>query len=1273
MPFVSELTSYHSTPPITRLIFFINRKLHCLERPDPKLTTLAYLRKQGLTGTKLGCGEGGCGACTVVIASLNENIKFGAARTGSWFAVWILHPRYGHMSMYGLLQNTKEPTIQDIEDSFEGNRAASEEPEDKHCNIVYSHNSINADASSMKPKVVAACSISELAAKAPYLSEQDVPFPRDLLEKMVSLSSEFLYFEREGCEWFRPIQLQQLLELKAQHPGGELVGGGTKFGIEMRVRSSNYRCFIDVSGIAELRQVTWGEDAMTIGPNLTITDFICSLEAQLPLVKSHQRTTLKAFLTNLRWFAGAQIRNVATVGGNLATGSPASDLSPLLIATQAVLTLTSQGGTRRLTMSDFFKGYHETALNQDEVILSIKVPLARKGQFVRAYKQARRKEMDSAIVNAAFCVQLDMNSQPTIVSLELSYGGLGPTPVRLTAAPKKAYGLQWGHPANLEKITDAVLNELALPYSMVGGMPSYRRALAVSFFKRFWYQLARDLSLECDVSFQNLDGIERGPTQATQTFGPSANHHAEDQLISRTYPHLSALAHCTGTAKYLDDLPAIATQLHAAPVFSTHAHAEILAVDPSSALALAGVHHFINHADVPGQNAWGVLVQDEELFATKEVHCVGQLIGLVLADSHELARRAAQLVRVRYKPLDFLLTIQDAINANSFFPFERKLTKGDFSEEAFTEDGVIVVSGECYVGGCLAIPKGENGEMELLCSSQNLAESQMQAALALRLPANRITARAKRLGGGFGGKETRASVVAVAAAVAAHASGRPVRYILDRDMDMLSSGNRHPCYAKYRLAITRDGRFRALDLELVANAGWCNDVSHAVLERAVTHCDNVYHFPILRVVGRLAKTNVSTNTAFRGFGGPQAMMVTEMMIAAAADTLGMDPAALRRLNFYEEGQLTHYKMPILDWHLPEMWDSLLADAKYLQRLAEIDAFNASNPWRKRGIVAIPTKFAISFNVHYLNQAGATVLIYTDGSVLLSHGGVDMGQGLHTKMVQLCANALRVPLHSVHVAETCTDKVANASPTASSSSSDLNGMAVLDACRQLNERLQPYWDRAPPDATLAQVAMAAYLDMVNLGASGFYRAPTTPFDWERGEGTMFLYTTTGVAVTEVEVDVLTGDHVVRAADLLMDVGNSINFAIDLGQIEGAFVQGMGWCTTEETLFASETGRRIGLGPGTYKIPGFRSIPQKFNVNILPGRAYHHLPTVKSSKGIGEPLCSWGPLSCLPYIDTPLSLPSPATAEIIRLACEDKLARCAQIFPSHPAEKPWAVCT
>lgn len=629
---------------------------------------------------------------------------------------------------------------------------------------------------------------------------------------------------------------------------------------------------------------------------------------------------------------------------------------------------------------------------------------------------------------------------------------------------------------------------------------------------------------------------------------------------------------------------------------------------------------------MPNCNRFGILVKDEEFFASNEVLFVGQLIGVVVANSKQLAKKAASLVKIEYKELPSVLTIEDALEKSSFHEgFSRTLEKGAPVTDQNKSD-LLLFEGECRIGGqehfylethgCLVVPKGEDNEIEIYSSTQHPGEIQNEVAHVLGIPSNRITCKVKRLGGGFGGKETRATLLAVVVAVAAHKFSMPVRCILDRDVDMLITGTRHPFWAKYKLYCTRDGYFKSYELDMISNAGHSYDLSHAVMERAMTHCDNVYKFPHLKVSGRLAKTNLASNTAFRGFGGPQGMMITEMMICEVADKLGMDSVKIREQNMYKPNDLTHYNMPLEDYYVPEMWSQILADTDYFKQRSEIEKFNSENKWKKRGLAILPTKFGISFTCRFLNQAGALVHIYSDGSVLLNHGGVEMGQGLHTKMIQIAANTLQIPISNIHIVETSTDKVANASPSAASASSDLNGMAVLDACAQLAERLKPYREKKP-NGSLSDWALAAYFDRVNLSANGFYKTPDLTYDWESNTGKLFFYFTTGIAVSSVELDVLTGDHTILRSDIVMDIGQSINFAIDIGQIEGAFMQGVGWSTIEECLVLSGNGSVFTRGPGTYKIPGFKDVPQKMNIKILKDKEYKNLKTVKSSKGIGEP--------------------------------------------------------
>lgn len=645
---------------------------------------------------------------------------------------------------------------------------------------------------------------------------------------------------------------------------------------------------------------------------------------------------------------------------------------------------------------------------------------------------------------------------------------------------------------------------------------------------------------------------------------------------------------------------------------------------------------------------------------------------MVVAETQAQAQQAARLVKVDYHVLPAILTIEEAIAAQSFFVRDRTLGRGNV-EEGFAESDVVV-EGELRMGGqehfymetqaCICVPSSE-GEMEVLSSTQAVSKTQTMVAAVLGLPANRVTCRVKRMGGGFGGKETRSIYLACALAVGAYRLNRPVRCMLDRHEDMASSGGRHPFLARYRVGATRDGRLKALDVTMYSNAGCSLDLSGAVLDRALFHLDNAYHIPHVRGVGFCCKTNLPTNTAFRGFGGPQGMFFAESWMSELAHVLGLPQDHVRELNFYREAQPTHFGQILEANQMAAVWSTLKESSNYAARLQEVAAFNAAHRWRKRGVALVPTKFGIAFTATFMNQAGALVHVYTDGSVLLAHGGTEMGQGLHTKMAQVCARALGVKLEQVHVAETSTSTVANTSPTAASASSDLNGMAVLHACQQISDRLAPYRQRMP-GAGLAQLAQAAYMDRVDLSAHGFYRTPDLDFDWAVGQGRPFNYFCYGAACVEAEVDVLTGDSALRRADMVMDVGASLNPAVDIGQVEGAFVQGCGLFLLEEMWFGPQ-GQLRTFGPGTYKLPGFKDIPVEMHVALL--RNAPNARAVHSSKAVGEPPLFLGAAayfavkeaviaareeSGLPA-STPFRLDSPATVERVRMACEDAFTK------------------
>lgn len=509
--------------------------------------------------------------------------------------------------------------------------------------------------------------------------------------------------------------------------------------------------------------------------------------------------------------------------------------------------------------------------------------------------------------------------------------------------------------------------------------------------------------------------------------------------------------------------------------------------------------------------------------------------------------------------------------------------------------------------------------------------------------------------------------------MAAKKTKRPVRCMLNRDEDMLTSGQRHPFLAHWKVAVNNDGKLQALDVELFCNAGWSQDLSGAVCDRALSHIDGCYLFPNVHVRGRPVKTNTVSNTAFRGFGGPQGMFVAESYMEEVADHLNMPVERLREINFYQSNASTHFNQELKDWHVPLMYKQVLDECDYEVRREAIKKFNARHKWKKRGLSIIPTKFGISFTALFLNQAGALVHIYHDGSVLVAHGGTEMGQGLHTKMTMIAAEALGVPLSDVFISETATNTVANTSSTAASASSDLNGYAVFNACEQLNERLRPYKEKLGEGTSLKELAHAAYFDRVNLSANGYYKTPDIGYVWGPNTGQMFYYFTQGVTAAEVEIDTLTGDWTCLRADIKMDVGHSINPAIDYGQIEGAFVQGQGLFTTEESLWHRASGQLFTRGPGTYKIPGFRDIPQQFNVSLLKGVEWENLRTIQRSRGVGEPPLFMGSSVFFAIraalraarkqycVEDVLSLQSPATPERIRVSCVDPIVKKALVVP------------
>ncbi|MFI0989521.1 xanthine dehydrogenase molybdopterin binding subunit [Streptomyces exfoliatus] len=720
----------------------------------------------------------------------------------------------------------------------------------------------------------------------------------------------------------------------------------------------------------------------------------------------------------------------------------------------------------------------------------------------------------------------------------------------------------------------------------------------------------------------------------------------EKPVVGLSMPHESAALHVTGAALYTDDLVHRTKDvLHAHPVQVMSAHGRITALRTAPALAVPGVVRVLTGADVPGVNDAG-MKHDEPLFPD-EVMFHGHAVAWVLGETLEAARLGAAAVEVDLDELPSLVTLPEAIAAGSFHGARPVMTTGDvdagFADSAHVFTGELRFSDQehFYLETHAALASiDEAGQVFVQSSTQHPSETQEIVAHVLGLHSHEVTVQCLRMGGGFGGKEMQPHGFAAVAALGAWLTGRPVRVRLTRTQDLTMSGKRHGFHAEWRIGFDADGRIQALEATLTADGGWSLDLSEPVVARALCHIDNTYWIPHARVTGRVARTNKVSNTAFRGFGGPQGMLVIEDIMGRCAPLLGLDPRELRERNFYRPGQSTPYGQPVVrPERIRAVWEQVKADAGLAEREREIAAFNAAHRHTKRALALTGVKFGISFNLTAFNQGGALVLIYKDGSVLINHGGTEMGQGLHTKMLQVAATALGIPPHKVRLAPTRTDKVPNTSATAASAGTDLNGAAVKNACEQLRERLlQVAATRLGANASDVRIVdgvartpgsdrelawddlvRTAYLQRVQLSAAGFYRTEGLHWDAKGFQGSPFKYFSHGAAAAEVEVDGFTGAYRVRRVDIVHDVGDSLSPMIDIGQVEGGFVQGAGWLTLEDLRWdAGEgpgRGRLLTQAASTYKLPSFSEMPEEFNVRLLANATEEG--AVYGSKAVGEP--------------------------------------------------------
>lgn len=1159
-------------------------------------TVLDFLRRHGRTGTKCGCNEGDCGACSVLLVepdgklrSVNSCLAFVHAFAGREIRTVEgigkpdeLHPVQSAMvscngsqcgyctpgfiaSMTEAWHRAEPPDDAAISDQLCGNlcRCTGYRPirEAMHRALLGKEKRESWDAW-MKPGEAPAPPASSHIGQGHFL---------------------------------RPDTVAVALAFKKQHPDAVYVAGATEVAVLVNKRHLRPTVMISLDGVRELAVIRRFDDAWEIGGGARMTDIQEALAGEYPALDEM-----------FRWFASRQIRHRATLGGNLATASPIGDSAPVLMALDAVLLLVSGEGKREVPIGEFFTGYRKTVMRADDLIRAIRIPRHPKGR-VAFFKVSKRREMDISIVAAGFRVATD--EAGLVTEARLAFGGVAEKTVRATAAEEALIGRPL---AAHEDVMD-LLEKSFSPLSDVRGSADYRLSVIRGLFEKFIANEAEE-ALVPSATFEGGEGIS----------------------------HESARGHVTGGARYVEDTALSRPMLEVWAVRSKVARGNIISSDFSAVNASPGVSAVLTAADIPGANNSGPVRHDEPLLAEREVVFHGQAIALVVGESLEACRLAAEKAVVEIEELPPLLGIAAAVEAGSFHTDPHVLSRGEV--EVGLKDSPEVLEGEFSFGGqehfylethaAWAEEDGEGG-MYVSSSTQHPSEIQTIVAEVLGVPKNRVVVESPRMGGGFGGKETQGNAIAALCAVAALKTGKPVRWQLDRDEDMMVTGKRHPFLARYRAGYDSEGKLHALDVRLFSDGGWSLDLSQPVTDRALFHLDNAYYIPHERFEGRVAKTNTVSNTAFRGFGGPQGMLIVEEIIGRIALKLGLPAEQVRRRNFYHgsgETNTTHYGEEIGDNRIERIWSELLETSEFESRRKEVDAWNAAHPNRKRGLAITPVKFGISFTLTHYNQAGALVLAYADGSVQVNHAGTEMGQGLHTKILGVAMKELGLPAERIRLMHTRTDKVPNTSATAASSGSDLNGMAVADACRQLKERLAPLaaeklgcvpeeivfenGSARGPDGSLpfAELAMFAYTRRVQLSAAGFYATPDLKWDWSVGKGRPFHYFACGAAVSEVEIDGFTGMSKVRRVDILHDVGDSLNAAVDRGQIEGGFVQGMGWLTCEELKW-NDKGVLLSHSASTYAIPAISDAPEDFRVSLLKGATQPK--TIHGSKAVGEP--------------------------------------------------------
>jgi xanthine dehydrogenase molybdopterin binding subunit len=1132
----------------------------------PWLPLAEYLRDSlGLTGVKRGCGCGGCGACTVHLqlpdgprlAALSCLLPLAAAHG---YRVHTVHgenprlaPAQAALHSHGAVQCGFCSPGAAMAMAADG--TTPEQALQGHlCRCT-----------GYLPLRNAAHSLRGGAWTEPTAPRRPVPFQ----------------YHHRHVTWTRPSSVAGLRALLAQHPDALLLAGATDLGQgTKRLREATEVVLLD--GIAEICGVVRHGDKLRIGAATPLS----WLMASLPEAPGALRDALARFAT-------PSVRNLATVGGSLCTASPTGDLAPALLCLDTEAHILGANGERFLPLDDFLVGYRQTALQPGEVLAAVELVPPSTGALSRYHPVRHRHGPDVTILGLALTLEHDENGR--VERARIALAGGGPTPARFPTAEQALEGAHLSEESTVRAA--CLLSDAIDPIDDHRASAEQRRALAGDLLRRLVAEKRDE---------------PRPPL-------PRPRHRPNTPLV---HPTPESLLHLRGEARFVADEPSPPRLLHLAVVGAPVARGCLNEVDIRLALHQPGVVTILTAGDLPGANECSPTIPGESILADGAIGWLGEPVAVVVADSAENARHAAELVRVHVTERSPVLGIAAAEAADSWHGPWVHLRQGDM-QQAMAEaphriEGRTNTPSQEHLyletQTARAIP-GEDGAMRIRCATQHPTKVQQAVARTLGLGRHQIAVEVPRLGGAFGGKESQATRWACLAAVAAQRTRRPVQIQLERHEDLTMTGKRHPMEARWSVGFTDDGRLQALEVELLAEGGWAPDLSLNVMDRALLHLDNAYFIPHLHFAGRVARTNIPPNTACRGFGVPQAVTVMESIMDAVAEHLGGDPLEIRRRNLYEAdgGQRTPWGGAMPPLPLRALLDKLEHDADLASLRCSVEQFNASQSNHRRSIAICPVRFGIGFSNAFSNQAGAYVRAFTDGTVQVSHGGVEMGQGLRERIRRLAAEALGITVERVRVMITSTEQVPNTSATAGSTGTDLNGQAVLDACRTLLERLDPIAKEAP-EASFAELCQTAWSRRIGLAVTGFFQIPGMGFERAGGDGLPFAYHGCGAAMAVVEVDRLTGEWKLLRAHLLQDVGESPSQDIDHGQVLGGFVQGMGWATTERVL-RDDDGALITTDPASLGVPMMASVPDDITVELT--RLGTGAAGVLGSRAIGEP--------------------------------------------------------